>query len=96
MPAERRFFLSSLEPVVYLDSTYTIAYFDTTERFHEECNAFRQRLETGSVLCFVSLVRCHWFYRRTRMSYLFYPRASIKSVVSFYSYILYHKVCNGK
>ena len=54
MPAERRNFLSPLEPVVYLDSTYTIAYFDATERFHAECNAFRQRLETESVLPVVS------------------------------------------
>jgi predicted nucleic acid-binding protein len=54
MPAERRNFLSPLEPVVYLDSTYTIAYFDTTERFHAECNTFSQRLETESVLPVIS------------------------------------------
>ncbi len=50
MPAERRTFLSPLEPVLYLDTTYTIAYFDATERFHVECNTFAQRLETESVL----------------------------------------------
>lgn len=54
MPAERRDFLSPLEPVVYLDSTYTIAYFDATERFHAGCNAFSQRLEAESVLPAVS------------------------------------------
>lgn len=54
MSAEIRNFLSPLEPVVYLDSTYTIAYFDVNEYFQSECNAFHQRLETESILLVVS------------------------------------------
>jgi len=54
MPAEQRNFLDSLEPVVYLDTSYTIAYFDVTEPFHTECDVFRQKLEKESVLSVVS------------------------------------------
>jgi predicted nucleic acid-binding protein len=54
MPAERRNFLHPLEPFVYLDATYMIACFDTTERFHVECDALRRRLEAESILPVVS------------------------------------------
>jgi hypothetical protein len=43
MPAELRSFDAPIEPVVYLDSTYTIAYFDNTNPFHAECDAFGRR-----------------------------------------------------
>jgi predicted nucleic acid-binding protein len=54
MPAIRRDFHDVLEPIVYLDSTVAIAAEDNHERFHAECDAFRQRIESRTILPVVS------------------------------------------
>jgi hypothetical protein len=54
MPAKRRNFFDRLEPILYLDTTFTIAERDANEPFHAECDAFRQRMEVESVLAVVS------------------------------------------
>jgi predicted nucleic acid-binding protein len=54
MPAIRRNFHDVLESIVYLDSTVAIAAEDNHERFHAECDAFRQRIESRSILSVVS------------------------------------------
>lgn len=54
MPAKRQNFFDQLEPILYLDATFTIAERDANELFHNECDVFRRRMETESVLAVVS------------------------------------------
>ena len=50
MPAERRSFKDEIEPLIYWDATFTIAFFVLEDRFHDECVAFKNRLdEEGKV-----------------------------------------------
>jgi len=54
MSAERRNFLDRLEPVIYWDATYAIAFIDENERFHAECDVFFQHLIDASALSVLS------------------------------------------
>ena len=49
MTAIRRSFLD-LEPIIYRDASYAIAYYVDTEPYHEECVDFRNRLEAEGIL----------------------------------------------
>jgi len=50
MPCERRNFDDILEPLIYWDTTYAIAFFEESAPFHDECVAFERRLRSGAVL----------------------------------------------
>jgi hypothetical protein len=50
MPAEPRTFDNLLEPLVYWDTTFAIAYIENTAPFHDECRWFADRLERESIL----------------------------------------------
>jgi hypothetical protein len=39
-----------LEPLVYWDTTFAIAYIEDTALFHDECRCFADRLERESIL----------------------------------------------
>ena len=54
MPAICRSFNEPLESIIYLDATFAIAGLESTEPYHAECMAFRERMEKESVLCVVS------------------------------------------
>jgi len=54
MPAQRRSFKDALEPVLYWDTTFAIAFFVETERYHTECVEFYQRLDCEGILSVVS------------------------------------------
>jgi predicted nucleic acid-binding protein len=50
MPCERRNFDDVLEPLIYWDTTYAIAFFEEKALFHDECVDFERRLRNESVL----------------------------------------------
>ncbi len=54
MPAEKHSFTDPLEPILYWDSNFTVAFFEETDPFHAECLAFCQRLEVEECLSTVS------------------------------------------
>jgi predicted nucleic acid-binding protein len=53
MIAIKRRFFDSLEPIIYWDTSFAIAVFLDTELYHDECEKFRQRLNTEGVLSVV-------------------------------------------
>lgn len=50
MPAEYRTFDDLVEPLVYWDTTFAIAYIENTATFHDECRWFADRQERESIL----------------------------------------------
>lgn len=50
MAAIKRGFDDILEPILYWDASYAIAYYVDTEPYHDECVDFRDRLEAESIL----------------------------------------------
>jgi len=50
MAAIKRGFDDILEPILYWDASYAIAYYVDTEPYHDECVDFRNRLEAESIL----------------------------------------------
>ena len=50
MAAIRRSFDDVLEPIIYWDASYAIAYYVDTEPYHNECVDFRNRLEAEGIL----------------------------------------------
>jgi len=53
MTAIKRRFFDSLETIIYWDTSFAIAVFLDTELYHDECEKFRQRLNTEGVLSVV-------------------------------------------
>ncbi|MCS7265381.1 MAG: hypothetical protein NZ805_11165 [Armatimonadetes bacterium] len=52
--AERRNFHDTLEPIVYLNSSFVIAQCSVHDPSHHECAAFFDRLQMEEVICVVS------------------------------------------
>jgi len=52
--AERRNFRDTLEPIIYLNSSFVIAHCDRGDPFHLECRDFFGRLQTEGTICVVS------------------------------------------
>lgn len=50
MPAQRCSFTDPLESIIYWETSFAKAYFDTTEPHHDQCIAFFQRLQNEHVL----------------------------------------------
>jgi len=53
MTAIKRSFLDELEPIIYWDASFAIAVFLDIELYHDECENFRQRLNTKGILSVV-------------------------------------------
>jgi len=58
MTAIKRSFLDNLEPIIYWDTSFAIAVFLDTELYHDECEKFRQRLNTEGILSVVGDFVC--------------------------------------
>jgi len=54
MPAERRNFNDQLSPIIYWDTTFSIAFTDKTHGAHDDCRAFALRLEAEGSLAVAS------------------------------------------
>ena len=52
--AERRNFRDTLEPIIYLNSSFVIAHCDRGDPFHLECRDFFGRLQAEGTICVVS------------------------------------------
>ncbi len=52
--SEQRNFHDALEPIVYLNSSFIIAYWQPNDPFHNECVAFSKRLQNEGIICVVS------------------------------------------
>ncbi len=54
MRAERRSFHDALEPIIYWDTTFPIAFTVLADPWHAECEKFRSRLEAELILSVTS------------------------------------------
>ena len=54
MKAERRSFHNALEPILYWDATFAVAFTVPTDPWHAECEEFRSRLEARLILSVTS------------------------------------------
>ncbi|MCS7192737.1 MAG: PIN domain-containing protein, partial [Armatimonadetes bacterium] len=52
--AEKRNFHDDLEPIVYLNSSFVIAFWDRRDLFHHDCLHFFKRMEMEGTICVVS------------------------------------------
>jgi predicted nucleic acid-binding protein len=53
--SEKRNFRDALEPVIYWNTSFVIAQWDTNDPFHRECLAFARRMQREGVVCVVSV-----------------------------------------
>ncbi len=52
--SERRNFFDPLEPIVYWNSSFAIAFWQSYDPYHDECVRFAERLRSEGIICVVS------------------------------------------
>jgi len=79
MPAERRTFNDQLEPIIYWDTTFSIAFTDNTHGTHGDCRAFALRLEAEGSLSVASDFTYNELNNEFRIKRIFFfPFSSVK------------------